>query len=92
MQRLTLILLAILAVLQWTLWRGKNGISDYIELKQYVELQQAANGELERRNGQMYAEITDLNSGSDAVEERARNELGLIKQGETFIRVIDQEH
>ncbi len=91
MRLLTLTLLITLALLQATLWYGKNGVFDYFEIRDYVAAQQEANLELQRRNEQMYTEIADLNRGVDAIEERARNELGMIKKGETFFRVIDTE-
>lgn len=54
-----------------------------------IEVQQSVNRELNERNAKMFAEIEDLRQGLDAIEERARNELGLIKEGETFYRIID---
>ncbi|WP_087023937.1 cell division protein FtsB [Thaumasiovibrio subtropicus] len=91
MRLLTLSLLIVLAGLQWTLWYGKNGLFDYFEIRDYVIAQQETNHELSLRNEQMYAEIADLNRGVDAIEERARNELGMIKKGETFFRIIDTD-
>ncbi|WP_413110963.1 cell division protein FtsB [Thaumasiovibrio sp. DFM-14] len=91
MRLLTLTLLTVLAYLQWTLWVGKNGLLDYFAVRDYVVVQRAANLELEQRNAQMYAEIGDLNRGVEAIEERARNELGMIQKDETFFRIIDAE-
>ncbi len=54
-----------------------------------IEVQQSVNRELNERNAKMFAEIEDLRQGLDAIEERARNELGLVKEGETFYRIID---
>lgn len=79
-------------MLQYRLWFGKNSVADYHELKQAVARQQIDNSKLIQRNGLMYAEIDDLRSGLDAIEERARNELGMIKDGETFFRVIPAEN
>lgn len=79
-------------MLQYRLWFGKNSVADYRELKQAVARQQIDNSKLIQRNGLMYAEIDDLRSGLDAIEERARNELGMIKDGETFFRVIPAEN
>lgn len=53
-----------------------------------IEVQQIVNKELYERNAKMFAEIEDLRQGLDAIEERARNELGLVKEGETFYRII----
>jgi cell division protein FtsB len=73
------------------LWFGKNGLRDYQELASQVELAAASNEELVTRNQVMFSEIDSLKTGTDAIEERARNELGLIKEGETFFRVIPKE-
>ena len=73
--------------LQYTLWFGKNGVSDYYT----VEVQQQVNSKLQARNNEMFAEIDDLRQGLDAIEERARHELGLVKDGETFYRIVDEE-
>lgn len=55
-----------------------------------IEVQQSVNKELSDRNAKMFAEIEDLKQGLDAIEERARNELGMVKEGETFYRIIDE--
>lgn len=82
------LLLLVLALEQYHLWWGKNGIQDHQQLQQEVALQKDSNADLILRNSMMFSEIDDLKSGSDAVEERARNELGLVKEGETFFRII----
>ncbi|MGF1715093.1 cell division protein FtsB [Photobacterium chitinilyticum] len=88
MRLLTVSLLAVLCWLQYDFWLGKNGMMDYLAAKGNVAVQQQANAELVQRNQQMYAEIHDLHRGQEAVEERARNELGMIKPGETFFRIV----
>lgn len=85
MGKLTLLLLAILVWLQYSLWFGKNGIHDYSRVNDDVAAQQATNAKLKARNDQLFAEIDDLNGGQEALEERARNELSMTKPGETFI-------
>ena len=75
MGKLTLLLLAILVWLQYSLWFGKNGIHDYTRVNDDVAAQQATNAKLKARNDQLFAEIDDLNGGQEALEERARNEL-----------------
>ena len=84
MGKLTLLLIAILAWLQYSLWLGKNGIHDYVQVKDDVAAQEIVNSRLKMRNEQLFAEINDLNDGQDAIEERARSELGMIKPGESF--------
>lgn len=65
---------------------------DFVSLKSEVALQVAQNANLRQRNNLLKADIEDLQIGLDAVEERARNELGLIKQGETFYRILPSEN
>lgn len=87
MGKLTLLLLALLVWLQYSLWFGKNGIHDYSRVNDDVVAQQATNAKLKARNDQLFAEIDDLNGGQEAIEERARNELSMTKPGETFYRL-----
>jgi cell division protein FtsB len=91
MRLLTLILLLLLGGLQYDLWLGKNGLSDYRELSTAIERQQQDNLVLKDRNSLIYREIDDLTSGLEAIEELSRNDLGYIKQGETFYRIIPKE-
>lgn len=88
MVKLTLLLLVLLAWLQYSLWFGKNGIHDFTRVSDDVAAQQATNARLKARNDQLFAEIDDLNGGQEAIEERARNELSMIKPGETFFRLV----
>ncbi|MFH7564501.1 cell division protein FtsB [Oceanimonas smirnovii] len=88
MRTLTLILLALLATLQYHLWQGKNGLAEYHEAAANVERQLVDNERLAERNALLYREIKDLNQGLAAVEELARNDLGMIKPGETFYRIL----
>lgn len=85
----TLVLL--LGWLQYTLWLGKNGITDYETVSGEIQTQEQVNKNLRARNKEMYAEIDDLKQGLDAIEERARHELGMIKDGETFYRITGKE-
>lgn len=89
MRAFAILLLLTLGWLQYTLWLGKNGMADYAKVSSDVDLQQEVNQGLRNRNEQMFAEIDDLRKGSEAIEERARHELGMIKKGETFYRIID---
>ncbi|WP_227318193.1 cell division protein FtsB [Cedecea davisae] len=88
MGKLTLLLLALLVWLQYSLWFGKNGVHDYTRVSEDVAAQQATNAKLKSRNDQLFAEIDDLNGGQEAIEERARNELSMTKPGETFYRLV----
>ena len=86
-----LVLAALLAALQYRLWFGGGGNLQGAELQARVDQQRRQNEGLEQRNAALAAEVADLKSGEAAIEERARSELGMIKPGETFYRVVDQE-
>lgn len=88
MRVITIVLLIFLVLLQYRLWFGKNSVPDYLSLEDEVARQKVDNDKLRQRNKLLYADTDDLKSGSEAVEERARNELGMIKNGETFFRII----
>lgn len=91
MRVVILLLLTVLLALQYRLWFGKNSLPDYWRLQEEVQSQQATNDNLRRRNQVLYADIEDLREGEDALEERARNELGMIKPDEIFFRVIPSQ-
>lgn len=92
MRAFALILLLLFGWLQYTLWLGKNGISDFQAVSADIEVQNQVNTNLSVRNSEMFAEIDDLRQGLDAIEERARHELGMVKEGETFYRIIGDDH
>ena len=84
-----LALALLLAALQAKLWMGGGGLPDARALRHDVESQRAENKRLQQRNDALSAEVEDLKSGEAAVEERARSELGMVKPGETFYRVVE---
>jgi cell division protein FtsB len=86
---LLLVLAVLLAWLQYRLWFGKGGQREVEALQDQVTQQAYANSGLKQRNDVLAAEVKDLKSGEAAIEERARSELGMIKPGETFYRVVD---
>ena len=88
---LLLALVALLCWLQYRLWFGEGGTRAVEELEARVEQQRRQNEGLEQRNAALAAEVADLKSGEAAIEERARSELGMIKPGETFYRVVDDQ-
>ena len=88
---LLLALIALLCWLQYRLWFGEGGTRAVEELEARVEQQRRQNEGLEQRNAALAAEVADLKSGEAAIEERARSELGMIKPGETFYRVVDDD-
>lgn len=83
------ILIVLLVLLQQRLWTGKNSWPDYLQLKQDIEVQNQANQKLADKNQLQYKEIADLKNGLEAIEERARNQLGLIKSDEDFYRFVE---
>lgn len=89
MKLLTLILVALIALLQYSLWLGKGSWLRVWEVDQQVKAQKEANKKLQTRNASMDAEVRDLKQGHDAIEERARNELGMIKQDEIFFQILE---
>ncbi|MCL2655921.1 MAG: cell division protein FtsB [Betaproteobacteria bacterium] len=82
-----LILTLLLAVLQYPLWFGKGSWTKVREADAQVRAQRELNTKLEARNAALEAEVRDLKTGYDAIEEQARYELGLVKPGEIFVQV-----
>ncbi|MFO8154676.1 MAG: cell division protein FtsB [Pseudomonadota bacterium] len=90
--RWLLVLLAVLTLaLQFQLWSGEGGLPEVWRLERAVEEQRAENRELAERNRALAAEVEDLRRGLDAIEERARSELGMIHEDETFFLVVDDD-
>ena len=82
----TWVLVALLILLQYPLWFGKGGLLRVREMERQVAAQREVNQTLESRNASQEAEVRDLKSGYEAIEERARHELGLVKEGEVFVQ------
>lgn len=89
MKSLITILIVVLLVLQYRLWFADGGLAEVHRLGQQVEEQQRQNERLRERNRALAAEVRDLKSGLDAVEARARAELGMVGEGETFYQVVE---
>lgn len=83
------ILLATLAVLQFQLWVGDRGMPSVHRLEAAVASQREENARLEARNLRLAAEVHDLKEGLEAVEERARSDLGMIGQDETYYQLVE---
>lgn len=83
------VLLLLLVIMLWTHWFGTGGSDELKEKDILYNLQVEKNKELQARNEKLIAEVEDLKKGLEAVEERARSEMGMIKQDETFIQVIE---
>ena len=87
----TLVLVALIALLQYPLWLGKGGWIRVWEYERQLQAQRQVNQKLEQRNAGLDAEVRDLKSGFEAIEERARYELGMIKEGEIFVQVPQKD-
>ena len=87
----TLVLVALIALLQYPLWLGKGGWLRVWDMEHQISGQREVNQKLEARNAGLDAEVRDLKTGYDAIEERARYELGLIKDGEVFVQVPQKQ-
>lgn len=79
-----------LLVLQYQLWFGNGGLLRAWQLEERVAQQRAENAKLDERNKALEAEVRDLKQGIEAIEERARTDIGMIKKGETFFQVVDE--
>ncbi|MBS7456448.1 cell division protein FtsB [Coralloluteibacterium stylophorae] len=86
---IALLLVALLVLLQVKFWAGEGGWREVEALEQSVARQRAENARLKLRNDALSAEVEDLKTGDAAIEERARSELGMIRPGETFYRVVE---
>ncbi|MCK2087940.1 cell division protein FtsB [Thauera aromatica] len=82
-----LILTALVVLLQYPLWLGKGGWLQVWETGRQVQAQRNDNLRLEQRNAGLEAEVNDLKSGNEAIEERARFELGLTRPGEIYVQI-----
>jgi cell division protein FtsB len=89
MRIITLGLVVLLVLIQYPLWLGKGSWLRVWDLDKQVDAAQKKNNELKARNAKLNSEVRDLREGTDAVEERARYELGMIKDGEIFVQILD---
>ena len=90
MRVLTIVLAALIVLIQYPLWLGKGGWLHVWEIDRQVSAAKESNARLRARNDALDAEVRDLKQGYDAIEERARYELGMIKQDEIFFHILDQ--
>ncbi|MCZ7562214.1 MAG: cell division protein FtsB [Burkholderiaceae bacterium] len=87
MRTLGIVLALLLVLIQYPLWLGKGGWLRVWELDRQLHGQQEVNARLASRNGALQAEVDDLRAGKQALEERARYELGMVKPGEIFVQI-----
>ena len=90
MRTLSIVFATLILLLQYPLWLGKGGWLRVWEIDRQVTAQKDSNARLRLRNAAMDAEVRDLKQGYDAIEERARYELGMIRQDEIFFQILEQ--
>lgn len=91
MRFISLVLTSLLVLIQYPLWLGKGGWLRVWDMEHQVDVAHLKVQELKTRNAKLRSEVNDLKDGTDAVEERARFELGMLKKGEVFIQVLDAQ-
>jgi cell division protein FtsB len=84
MRLVTIVLIILFLLLQVDIWIKKDGYKRKVELAEMIEIQTEANKEMTIRNNQLQQEIVDLKTGTEAIEAKARTEMGMIKEGEEF--------
>lgn len=88
MRLLLLVLVVLVCLIQYPLWLGKGGWFTVWDLQRQVAEQRETNDGLRTRNAALDAEVRDLSGGTEAVEERARGELGMMREGEVFVQIL----
>ncbi len=91
MSRLSLILIGLIVLLQYRLWLSDDGVSELDRLETRLLRLKDEVARREERNASLEADVRDLKEGNAAVEERARQELGMIRDGEVFVQIIDPQ-
>ena len=90
MRLLGLAFVTLIVLIQYPLWLGKGSWLRAAEIDRQLAAQKAKNAELERRNAALAAEVKDLKTGTEAIEERARQELGMVRSDEVFYQYIEK--
>ncbi|MDH3317362.1 MAG: cell division protein FtsB [Gammaproteobacteria bacterium] len=90
MRLLTFVLVVLLAIVQFQLWVGEDSLAGVWRLEQAIKHQSHENVEFRQRNQHLAAEVQDLKTGLAAVEERARRELGMVREDETYYQIVDR--
>ena len=88
MRWISLILVALILLLQYPLWLGKGGWLKVWDIDRQVKAQKQVNQQTQARNAVLDAEVRDLKQGTEAIEERARSELGMVKRDEVFFQIV----
>jgi cell division protein FtsB len=90
MKWLLAVLVLLLIALQYRLWIGDGSLAHAHRLENEIKIQQAENDRMRERNRILDVEVEELKTGLDTIEERARNDIGLIKKDETFFMILDE--
>ncbi len=89
MNKLTAFLVVLIALLQYRLWFGDGNLLELHRMSDRIEELRRDGSKRQERNAALEAEVMDLKQGTDAIEERARHDLGMIKEGEVFVQVLE---
>ena len=89
MKFITILLALLLLIMQVSIWLTKDGYSRIVEIEGLIQNQQKENDEMVSRNSQLKEEIKDLKNGFSAIEEKAREDIGMIKEGEEFYLIAE---
>lgn len=92
MKAVLFILICVLISLQYRLWVGEGSLAHLVHLQQQIATQEDINQRLKARNSLLAAEVNALRSGTEAIEGRAREDMGMIKQGETFYLIVGEDN
>ncbi|MFT4517748.1 MAG: cell division protein FtsB [Halioglobus sp.] len=90
MRWLLIILLVLLGIMQYRLWFAQGSLAEKHRLELQAKEQSRINAQLEKRNAALEREVLDLQTGNKGIEQRAREELGLVREGETFYQMVDK--
>lgn len=91
MKWLIAVLIVVLVALQYRLWISEGSLSHRAALQEQIDQKQAENSRFRERNAVLAVEVDALKSGMDAIEERAREQMGMIKEGETFFMILESK-
>lgn len=86
------VLIFIILGLQYRLWFGEGSVEQIVQLQREIEQQKVDNAALEERNRALMAQIKELKEGTESIEAKARTDMGMIKEGETFYFIADETH
>ena len=89
MKVITILLILLLLIMQVNIWLTKDGYSRIVEIRELIQGQQKENDEMASRNAQLKEEIKDLKDGFSSIEEKAREDIGMIKEGEEFYLITE---